>query len=238
MKKSGIIAYDFNLLGNTYAYTRDSLFSNNNTVFELHYNTIYDFKKVCPHLITIYIFPTDIEIAKEEDTMIHFLSMGSFVQEDQLKRMDDYNMGIYKGMFERIAKRVEDICRFYEENPFPMEKMNIYHTSIESRARTEQRIRNSGLAVAMAYSEISSLEISAQGVDKGVGLKKLCEYLDIPIDQTIAVGDADNDLGALKYAGLAIAMGNANEHVKKIADVIVADCDHEGCAEAIETYLL
>ena len=90
----------------------------------------------------------------------------------------------------------------------------------------------------MAYSEISSLEISAQGVDKGVGLKKLCEYLDIPIDQTIAVGDADNDLGALKYAGLAIAMGNANEHVKKIADVIVADCDHEGCAEAIETYLL
>lgn len=194
---------------------------------------------------TIYsnpLMPEEIralmEIAKEEDTMIHFLSMGSFVQEDQLKRMDDYNMGIYKGMFERIAKRVEDICRFYEENPFPMEKMNIYHTSIESRARTEQRIRNSGLAVAMAYSEISSLEISAQGVDKGVGLKKLCEYLDIPIDQTIAVGDADNDLGALKYAGLAIAMGNANEDVKKIADVIVADCDHEGCAEAIETYLM
>ena len=87
MKKSGIIAYDFNLLGNTYAYTRDSLFSNNNTVFELHYNTIYDFKKVCPHLITIYIFPTDIEIAKEEARKRH---LKPEVEEERLLEIDEH----------------------------------------------------------------------------------------------------------------------------------------------------
>ena len=67
---------------------------------------------------------------------------------------------------------------------------------------------------------------------------QLCEYLGIPVEETIAVGDADNDIEVLKTAGLAIAMGNAAEHVKAIADVMVADCDHDGCAEAIGKYLL
>ena len=43
---------------------------------------------------------------------------------------------------------------------------------------------------------------------------------------------------ALKTAGLSIAMGNATEPVKALAHVIVADCDHNGCAEAIDKYLL
>jgi hypothetical protein len=90
----------------------------------------------------------------------------------------------------------------------------------------------------MAFSEIASLEISAQKVDKGIGLKKLCEYLGISIDETIAVGDGYNDLEALKAAGLSIAMGNAVEEIKEIADVVVADCDHDGCAQAIEQYLI
>lgn len=58
------------------------------------------------------------------------------------------------------------------------------------------------------------------------------------VKKTIAVGDADNDLEILRTAGLAVAMGNAKERVKTEADVIVADNDHDGCAEAIEKYLL
>ena len=52
------------------------------------------------------------------------------------------------------------------------------------------------------------------------------------------VGDADNDREVLQTAGLAIAMGNAADHIKALADVVVADCNHDGCAEAIEKYLL
>ncbi len=64
LKKKGLIAYDFDMLGNTYAYTKDEVFSNKNTVFELHYNTIYDFKKICPNLCAIYIMPKNLEDAK------------------------------------------------------------------------------------------------------------------------------------------------------------------------------
>jgi guanylate kinase len=66
LRNKGEIAYEFNMLGNTYAYTKDSLFSSKNTVFELHYNTIFDLKKVCPNLCAIYLLPNDIEIPKNK----------------------------------------------------------------------------------------------------------------------------------------------------------------------------
>ena len=90
----------------------------------------------------------------------------------------------------------------------------------------------------LANAETTSLEISAKNTTKGLGLQKLCEHLGISIDEAIAVGDADNDLDVLKRAGLSVAMGNANDNVKKIADVVVEDCDHDGCVQAIEKYLL
>ena len=66
MCNQGKIAYKFEMLGNMYAYTKEALFSNKNTVFELHYSTIFDFKKLCPNLCAIYLLPKDIEIAKEK----------------------------------------------------------------------------------------------------------------------------------------------------------------------------
>ena len=58
------------------------------------------------------------------------------------------------------------------------------------------------------------------------------------MSQTIVVGDADNDIAAMKKAGLAVAMKNANEHVKALADVIVSDNDHDhdGCREVLQNY--
>lgn len=66
LEKEGKIAYKFEMLGNIYAYSKEELFSNKDTVFELHYSTIYDLKKICPQIKTIYIFPEDINIAKQK----------------------------------------------------------------------------------------------------------------------------------------------------------------------------
>ena len=73
---------------------------------------------------------------------------------------------------------------------------------------------------------------------KGTGLLALAPQLGISPEQTIAVGDADNDLPMLRAAGLAVAMGNANENARAASDVTVADNDHSGCAEAIHRFLL
>ena len=82
------------------------------------------------------------------------------------------------------------------------------------------------------------MRLRLKELTRQAGLLALCRHLDISPEETIVVGDADNDKEILQTAGLAIAMGNAADHIKALADVVVADCDHDGCAEAIEKYLL
>lgn len=202
---------------------------------------VYDLKEKK----ALYSRPLDPESVKklmefglEEGAMIHVLSDRSIVQKDQQSHMADFHMGVYQTMFDKITDKMENIYRSFCEEPFPVMKLNLYHKDEASRTRTVERIKAAGLETALALAESTSLECSAKGIDKGVGLKKLCEHLGLPLEQTIAVGDADNDTMALKTAGLAVAMGNATEPIKKLADVIVADCDHNGCAEAIDKYLL
>ena len=89
------------------------------------------------------------------------------------------------------------------------------------------------------YAEENSLEVSPANVTKGTGLTWLCNHLGFGINKAIDVGDSENDMDAIATAGLGVAMANAIDKVKKIADVVLEnDCDHGGCAEAIEKYLL
>ncbi len=117
-----------------------------------------------------------------------------------------------------------------------IEKINLYHISREASIRTSERLQ--GLPMERIYAETSSLELSPKGVDKGSGLLDLCRVLGIPASRAIAVGDADNDLPMIRAAGLGIAMGNANDHVLKEAQVTVGTNDEDGCAQAIDRFLL
>lgn len=87
LRDDGKIAYEFEMLGNIYAYTYEALNSNKNTVFELHYDIIFDFKKVCPYLCTIYILPTDLEIAKDKTRDRH---LSLTVEKDRLLEIDEH----------------------------------------------------------------------------------------------------------------------------------------------------
>ena len=66
MYKEGKIAYKFGVFGGEYGYLKDEIFSKDNMIFEMHYTTIYDWKKVRPDIKTIYILPKDIEDAKKK----------------------------------------------------------------------------------------------------------------------------------------------------------------------------
>lgn len=202
---------------------------------------VYDIKEqkeICARRIRPELICEFIQYALQEDLMFHLLDQHSYVWSRQLHRMEYYGMGVYQSLFERICTPLEHIPEDYLAHPFPVEKFNFYHPSLEARERTREWIELHHFPVTMAYSEISSLELTAAGVDKGSGLAKLCEHLGISTAESIAVGDADNDLPVLRTAGLSIAMGNAAEHVRKSAQVCVSDCDHDGCAEAIDHYLL
>lgn len=91
--------------------------------------------------------------------------------------------------------------------------------------------------VTLSKTEPFYYEATAAGIDKGSGLKALCEHLGIAPQNVMAIGDQANDMPMLKYAGVGVAMGNAVQVTKDIADMITADCDHNGVAVAISTIL-
>lgn len=74
--------------------------------------------------------------------------------------------------------------------------------------------------------------------NKGIGVKVIAEHLGIAANEVICMGDAENDHHMLRYAGLGIAMANAMEETKKIADHITLSNDEDGVAVAIEEFAL
>ena len=58
----------------------------------------------------------------------------------------------------------------------------------------------------------------------------------IKAEETIAFGDAENDLEMLKFAGIGVAMGNGEEQVKAQADYVTADVDDDGIAKALRHF--
>ena len=90
-----------------------------------------------------------------------------------------------------------------------------------------------GIEVVQGAPE--NIEVTAAGVDKGEALLALADHLGIPHEQTLAVGDSENDRAMLEKAGIAAVMANGMPHIKALADLITeADCDHDGVAEVFE----
>ncbi|MFN8443420.1 MAG: HAD family hydrolase [Caldilineaceae bacterium] len=82
------------------------------------------------------------------------------------------------------------------------------------------------------------VEGTALGVDKGGGLRQLCDLLDIDIARVLAIGDADNDIPMLEAAGTAVAMGNATPGVIAVADWVAPSIHDDGAAVALRKFVL
>lgn len=83
-----------------------------------------------------------------------------------------------------------------------------------------------------------SMDITPPGITKSVGLAKLAEHLGIARDEIMAIGDGDNDLTMIEYAGTGVAMENAIDEAKQIAQFTTKDCDDDGVAYAFEKLVL
>lgn len=104
------------------------------------------------------------------------------------------------------------------------------------RAVHEQLAGIPNLQVTSSW--VQNWELMPVGVDKGAAVKELAKHLGLDSSNVMALGDFDNDLSMIDYAGLGVAMGNASENVLRIADAVTLTNDENGVAEAIHRYAL
>jgi Cof subfamily protein (haloacid dehalogenase superfamily) len=81
------------------------------------------------------------------------------------------------------------------------------------------------------------LEFASPEVTKATGLEFLSEHLGFTDERTVAFGDGENDIELVDWAGYGVAVENAHDHVKEVADLVCPPVNEEGVAQVIESYL-
>ncbi len=112
----------------------------------------------------------------------------------------------------------------------------LFGTGIEEEIRAvEKTLREHPLAEKYDFirSERKLFEILPKGVDKGLALKKLVDYLKISPEKTVAVGDYNNDVGMFRAAKYGIAVANASKEALEAADIVTVSNEEHAIARII-----
>jgi len=120
------IAYRFSVFGGEYAYLKEEIFSKENSVFEMHYTTIYDWKKIKPDIKTIYIYPKDIKIAKQK---VLERKLSSEKEEERIREIDEHYNNIINNDF--LRKQFDYIVYNNYDQKSDIEIMNLVKSMIK-----------------------------------------------------------------------------------------------------------
>lgn len=102
----------------------------------------------------------------------------------------------------------------------------------------ETKLKKARPDLSIAMSKPFFLEVMPKGIDKAATLKRLIDQLGIQQKETIAVGNAGNDLTMVEFAGLGVWVDNVTPELREKGDLIVASNNNDGVAEVIEKYIL
>jgi Cof subfamily protein (haloacid dehalogenase superfamily) len=180
--------------------------------------------------------PLDIAaqiIAMADEMGIHIQSYDDnyFICKKPCPEVDYY--ANWTGMNPRYA---DDLLAAYDRPPVKLlaVSLNDKPKLEELRRRVLDRFSDTLTAI---FSCNEYLEFFDKTAGKGSAVEYVCEQLQIPLSESVAAGDAENDISMLEAAGIAVVMANANDEVKKYADFITQkDNDHDGLSEAILHY--
>lgn len=135
----------------------------------------------------------------------------------------------------------DDLAVYIRENQLAVQKMLVNFYPLADGTLPHREEVKEQLA---SYPEITflsggyhNLEFTKAGTTKGSGLLYLCSHLGISPDETMAIGDTQNDLDILRTAAIGVAMGNAGDEVKKAADYVTLSNLEDGVAHALEHFI-
>lgn len=199
---------------------------------------LYDtFHNIILHRISFplsYVRPL-FDSAYEEGLHIH-----TYSHENVLSERDTPEIRWYEKAIRVPALITENVMTYLTYDPV---KIILINREKDSRRRLEafqQKMSawTDGKLTSIFSSDIM-LEYYPLHVSKGSAVRTLCQLLEIPIENSIAAGDAENDISMIQTAGCGCVMQNGSEETKKHADYItIKDNLHDGFAEIIEKFML
>ena len=143
--------------------------------------------------------------------------------------------------FMASRKPVGDIFTFIKEHETEIENINLVFRSPSDRFDTLTKLED----IQKQYGDFAltssfpfNLEIGGLNVDKSTAIEKLCNSHDISRENVMCLGDNSNDAGMVNFAGIGVAMKNAVDDVKKVADFVTKSSSESGVAFAVKKFVL
>lgn len=159
-----------------------------------------------------------------------------FTEKRNLERLDAFGLpDPVKRLVLRTRHPVDDMGQFLHnlEEEKMVERLNLYCLEREPVCRCLESREDLTVTTSLG----GNVEITGAGVGKAQALRILAGFLKIPMEQTAAVGDNENDLEMIRAAGLGIAMGDGSMSVRRAADWITGTSREDGAAAALEKIL-
>lgn len=166
----------------------------------------------------------------------HGLGMCTYIGEELLS-------GAHVDRYIEQETRINQFVRRQVDDFTPLMRTDFYKVLLTGTpmlaAEHEKRLAHRFIGRLSVYrSEPYFIEVMNRGVSKADAIAGLLERLHMEREDVIACGDGFNDVSMIRYAGLGVAMGNAQDAVKAEADVVTLTNDEDGLVPIIEKYLL
>ena len=141
-------------------------------------------------------------------------------------------------MIKNLRTPVPELKAVLKERAHGVQKIQVFFRDMELRAEMQKAFPQEFPDLVVTSSIVNNVEFNSREATKGVALRKLAAHLGVPLAQTMAFGDDDNDITMLRTAGIGVAMGNAAETVRQAADYVTDDCNDSGVARAMRHFLV
>ena len=180
-----------------------------------------------------------LEIGAQYDTLqeIYYSGQG-YADRDKLNNVKKYhknpNMWEY---FLRTRKQVDSVMDMAHETDLDMDKMQMLFPYDDERAEAWKQIEK--IEGINAVDSIGyNIEVTSIEAHKGAALLELAKMLGVKREEIMAFGDGDNDASMIESAGFGVAMGNAGERARAVADYVTDSNNDNGVANAINKFVI
>lgn len=180
-----------------------------------------------------------IDICHRENIYFH-----AYIEDTMYTEVLEYGASFYWKLNDELPEQdridirlVKDVADVIKSGFKPASKFVIVSEEPEHLLKVRKQVCEIE-SVEVMSSNINNFEVVKRGVNKGNALKILSEKLNIPREEIIAVGDNENDCSMIRFAGLGVAMGNAEKSIKDVADYITLNNDEDGVSEVLKKFVL
>lgn len=208
---------------------------NKGGIYATAYNGALIYDCIGEKPIEEYRVPMDIAQKLFDMAIAESIHIHTYISDTIITMADDKEIAFYTKNVKLKYVVETNLIDTYEKSPFKLIAINL-----DDRAKLEafrKKIEESeiGNFVTCAFSNQYYLEFYSNKAGKGKSLENLCKHLNIPIENSIAAGDEENDISMIEAAGTGAVMANGNPILKNIANYITKnDNNHDGIVEIID----